>query len=206
MALRRCLGNRWGFRPVSAGTFVHLRANGAGIRWSSIIGRMAIPTKDRAGVGNLGERFDEVRKTWLCKATYSPMGYILSLLLYGRKIAQETGSRLMVSWSKQGELMYFMGKPIAMDDIRSLVAEMTVDAEDLLWDCLMFKEGDDMRFTLSLVRIGADLTQTQQGKSFIHSNGLAGKEVEMLQDLVHGLRKREFLDENGQWKWKRIRK
>jgi hypothetical protein len=42
--------------------------------------------------------------------------------------------------------MYFIGKPIAMDDIRSIVADMTADAEDLLWDSLMFKEGDDFRF------------------------------------------------------------
>ena len=102
---------------------------------------------------DLGNRFATMRNTWLCKATYSPMGYILSLLLYGRRIAQETGSRLMVSWSKQGELMYFMGKPIAMDDIRSMVAEMTADAEDLLWDSLMFKEGTDVRFNIPLASI-----------------------------------------------------
>jgi superfamily II DNA helicase RecQ len=172
----------------------------------ALLGEWAIPTAERPGMEDLGERFAQVRNTWLCKATYSPMGYILSLLLYGRKIAQETGSRLMVSWSKQGELMYFMGKPIAMDDIRSMVAEMTTDAEDLLWDSLMFKEGDDVRFKIPLASIEDDLTQTQRGKSFIHSNGLAGKEVEMLEDLVNGRRKREFLDNNGQWKWKRIEK
>ena len=147
-----------------------------------------------------------MRNTWLCKAMYSPMGYVLSLLLYGRKIAQETGSRLMVSWSKQGKLMYFMGKPIPMDDIRSMVVDMTADAEDLLWDSLMFKEGEDVRFTILLAGIEDDLTQTQRGKSFIHSNGLAGKEVEMLEDLVNGRRKREFLDKNGQWKWAAVRK
>jgi hypothetical protein len=59
------------------------------------------------------------------------MGYTLSLLLYGRKIAQETGSRLMVSWSKHGEMMYFMGKPILMEDIRHMVTRMTNDAENL---------------------------------------------------------------------------
>ncbi len=73
-----------------------------------------------------------MRNTWLCKATYSPMGYVLSLLLYGRRIAQETSSRLMVSWSKQGELIYFMGKPMLMDNIRGIVADMIADIEDLL--------------------------------------------------------------------------
>ena len=130
------------------------------------------------------------------------MGYILSLLLYGRKIAQESRSRLMVSWSKQGELIYFMRKPIALDDIRSMVAEMTADAEDLLWNSLMFKEGEDIRFTIPLAIIEDDFTQTQRGKSFIHSNGLAGKKVEMLEDLVNRRRRRELLDNNGQWKWK----
>jgi hypothetical protein len=60
------------------------------------------------------------------------MGYILSLLLFRKKIARETGSRLIVSWSKQGKMMYFIGKPILMEDLRTIVAKMTADAEDLL--------------------------------------------------------------------------
>ncbi|KFZ20169.1 hypothetical protein V501_00279 [Pseudogymnoascus sp. VKM F-4519 (FW-2642)] len=155
---------------------------------------------------DLGERFAQVRDAWLCKATNSLLGYTLSLLLYDRAIVKQTGSRLMVSWSKTKELMYFMGKPISMDDIRSMVANMTDDAEDLLWDVLMFKEGDDVRFKIPLADIEDDLKHTQRGKSFIHSNGLAGKEVEMLEDLVNGRRRQEFLDNNGQWKWGGIQK
>jgi hypothetical protein len=98
----------------------------------ALLAEWVIPTMERVGMEDLGERFAQVRNTWLCKATYSPMGYVLSLLLYGRRIAQETGSRLMVSWSKQGELIYFIGKPILIDDIRSMVADITADIEDLL--------------------------------------------------------------------------
>jgi hypothetical protein len=64
----------------------------------------------------------------------------------------------MVSWSKQGELMYFIGKPIPIDDIRSMVAEMAANVEDLLWDSLMFKEGEDVRFAIPLASIIDDLT------------------------------------------------
>jgi hypothetical protein len=64
----------------------------------------------------------------------------------------------------------------------------------------MFKEGDDVRFKILLASIKDDLTQTQRGKSFIYSNSLVRKEVEILEDLVNGRRKREFLDNNGQWK------
>lgn len=63
----------------------------------ALLGEWAIPTRERTGMTDLAQRFAQVRDAWLCKATYSPMGYTLSLLLYGRKIAQETGSRLMVS-------------------------------------------------------------------------------------------------------------
>ncbi|RSL77007.1 hypothetical protein CEP52_017750, partial [Fusarium oligoseptatum] len=45
-----------------------------------------------------------------------------------------------------------------------------------------------------------------RGRSFIHTNGLAGKEVEMLEDLVMGSRKTGFLDRAGEWKWAGIRK
>ncbi|KAJ4175931.1 hypothetical protein NW767_015620 [Fusarium falciforme] len=171
-----------------------------------LLGEWAIPTRERAGMMDLAQRFAQVRDAWLCKATYSPMGYTLSLLLYGRKIAQETGSRLMVSWSKHGEMMYFMGKPILMEKIRHMVARMTKDAEDLLWGQLMFKEGDDERFIIPLAGIEDDLTQTRRGRSFIHTNDLAGKEVEMLEDLVMGSRKAVFLDRAGEWKWAGIRK
>jgi hypothetical protein len=144
------------FRPAHLFTYVL-----AGLVYvgRALLPEWVIPSKERVEMEDLGERFAQVRNTWLCQATYSPMGYVLSLLLYGRKIAQETGSRLMVSWSKQGELMYFMGKPIPMEDIRSMVAEMTTDTEDLLWDSLMFKEGEDVRFTIPLAGIEDDLTQ-----------------------------------------------
>ena len=65
-----------------------------------LLAEWAILITERVGMEDLGERFARVRDTWLYKAMYSPMGYVLSLLLYGRKIAQETGSRLMVLWSK----------------------------------------------------------------------------------------------------------
>jgi hypothetical protein len=40
-----------------------------------------------------------------------------------------------------------------------MVAGMTADAEDLLWDSLKLKEGKDVRFAIPLARIKYDLTQ-----------------------------------------------
>jgi hypothetical protein len=38
----------------------------------------------------------------------------------------------MVSWSKQGELIYFIRKLMLMDDIRNMVANIMADVKDLL--------------------------------------------------------------------------
>ncbi|KAK2667266.1 hypothetical protein RAB80_016457 [Fusarium oxysporum f. sp. vasinfectum] len=59
----------------------------------ALLGEWAIPTRERDGMEDLTQRFAQVRDAWLCKATYSPMGYILSLLLFGKKIARETGEQ-----------------------------------------------------------------------------------------------------------------
>ncbi|KAL2201943.1 hypothetical protein CC79DRAFT_1351456 [Sarocladium strictum] len=107
--------------------------------------------------------------------------------------------------NRQCNLMYFMGKPIAMDAIQSMVAEMITNAEDILWRELIFKEGHNVRFTIPLNTIEDDLTYTHRGKSFIHTNDLEGKEVEMLEDLVRSRRKGEFLDPGGKWRWEGIR-
>lgn len=172
----------------------------------ALLAEWAVPTAERDKMADLPQRFARVRHDWLYKATHSLMGYILSLLLYGRKIAQETGSRLIVSWSRLGELIYFMGKPVLMDSLRTIIANMTTDAEDLLWTSLMFKEGEDIRFAIPLSSIEDDLTLTVRGQSFVHRNGLNGKEVEMLEDLVVGCRKREFIDDQGEWRWAGIRR
>ena len=172
----------------------------------ALIAEHAVPVKARPAMEDLESRFSQAHQTWLCKATYTPIGYVLSLLLYGRKIARETGSRLMVSWSKTGDLMHYMGRPVLMDSIRSMVARLITDAEELLWTRLMFKEGSDTRFAIPLTAIEDDLTLTQRGKSFIHSNSLGGREADMLRDLVRSSRKADFLDGSGGWVWTGIRK
>ncbi|KAL2201601.1 hypothetical protein CC79DRAFT_1351830 [Sarocladium strictum] len=122
----------------------------------ALLSEFAIPARERGTIKDLEGRFAAVRDEWLCKATYSPMGYTLSLLLYGKKIARETGSRLI--------------------------------------------------FTIPLDTIEDNLTYTHKGKSFIHTNDLEGKEVEMLEDLVRSRRKGEFLDPGSKWRWEGIRK
>lgn len=56
--------------------------------------------------------------------------------------------------------MYFMGKLIPIDNIRSIVADIMSNIEDLLWDSLIFKESKDIRFAIPLASIKDDLTQT----------------------------------------------
>lgn len=89
------------------------------------------------------------------------MGYMLSLLLYGCKIIKETGSWLIVSWSKQGNLIYFIGKLILINAIRAIIYEMIINIETLLWIELIFKKKksnrDNIYFIIPLANIKDNL-------------------------------------------------
>ncbi|KAH8645567.1 hypothetical protein BGZ61DRAFT_542699 [Ilyonectria robusta] len=195
----------------------------------AVVAEAAIPSSQRAALTDLPEQLHAARESWLCKTSFAPMGYILSLLLYGRKIAMETGSRLAVLWNAEGTLLYYHGQPLAIDSIRQLVARMTADAEDLLWERLLFRPSSSSscntaagpagpyiqqtagleargRFLIPLAAIRDDLTQTQRGQSFMHTNGLLGREKEILQSLVAGPLQKEFLDSKGEWKWPRVQR
>ena len=66
------------------------------VGWALLL-EFAISVRERDIIMDLEGRFAAVCDKWLCKATYLLIGYTLSLLLYGKKIACETGSRLIVS-------------------------------------------------------------------------------------------------------------
>ncbi|KAH6975854.1 hypothetical protein EDB80DRAFT_658517 [Ilyonectria destructans] len=158
----------------------------------AVVAEAAMPSQDRAAMADLPERLAAIRKAWL---------------------------RLAVVWNKEGTLLYFQGRPLAMETIRQLIASMTADAEDLLWDGLLFRpphkagpgqkgalglRGREDRFLIPLATIQDDLTQTQRGQSFLHTSGLLGKEKEMLQNLIAGPLRKQFLDSRKEWKWPRV--
>jgi hypothetical protein len=66
----------------------------------ALLSEWAVPAAERSTIRDAAEQFARICKKWLYKVIYSFISYILSLLLYGKKIARETGSRLTVSWSK----------------------------------------------------------------------------------------------------------
>ncbi|KAG6078868.1 hypothetical protein E4U15_004050 [Claviceps sp. LM218 group G6] len=189
-----------------------------------LLAEHASPAKERPQMEDPHKRIATVHNDWLCKAACTPMGYTLSLLQYGKMISKLTGSsRRSVSWKRRGEALllgqseeiaarYVAGiscfmKPIHMDDIRRMMQQMIKEAEDLLWGSLMFKEGQNSRFVVPLAEIKDSLTHTRRGHSFLRYkvNGLAGKETEMLKDLVDSKRRLQFLNEDDQWNWPGVR-
>ncbi|KAF5567440.1 af291909_2recq family helicase [Fusarium napiforme] len=155
----------WQFRTADRFTYVL-----AGLMYCAraTMAEYILPAAQRATMDDLHERFMAARAKWLCKGTITPMGYMLSLHLYGRKIARETGSRLRVTWSEDGQRMHYLGQPLAMEDIRNMVASMTADAEELLWEQLMFKEGGlDARFPIPLDELQDDMTLSTIKRRFI---------------------------------------
>ncbi|KAG6237706.1 hypothetical protein E4U25_002430 [Claviceps purpurea] len=192
-----------------------------------LLAEHASSAKERPQMEDPQKRIATIRNDWLCKAACTPMGYTLSLLQYGKMISKLTrSSRRLVSWKRGDEVMllgkteeivrrraadisWFMNKPmpIHMDKIRRMMQQMIKEAEDLLWGSLMFKEGQNSRFVVPLAEIKDSLMDTEQGNSFLcrRDNDLAGKETEMLKDLVDSKRRLQLLNEDGQWNWPGVR-
>ncbi|KAF7555896.1 hypothetical protein G7Z17_g1834 [Cylindrodendrum hubeiense] len=93
-----------------------------------------------------------------------------------------------------------------MDMLWMMIRDMTVSATNLFWGSLMFKRGDDIRFVIPLTSIEDNLANTTRDRFLIYSNSLDGKEVEILEDLVAGPRKVDFLNQQGVWIWLSTRK
>ena len=63
----------------------------------AVVAEAALPSRDRAAMADLPERLAAARESWLCKSSYAPMAYMLSLsAICGRTVRKE----LLFSHSK----------------------------------------------------------------------------------------------------------
>ena len=106
---------------------------------------------------------------------------MLSLLAYGKSVAMSHNNAGIISFSLDRTVMNYRGKPINLERFGRMVREVVAEAEDKLWQELMWTKRDD-RFEIPLESLVDDVTFTRRGISFVtHSkNGLADKRQWML--------------------------
>lgn len=108
------------------------------------------------------QRLQHYRHEYLIVGGFHPVGEILSLMKYGRKIAQVEGGRSSISWSADGQELECMGQRITMTSFKQFGHDCLHRAETAMKG-LMF----DWDPTHELNDIKDDLTKSQCGYSFI---------------------------------------
>jgi hypothetical protein len=95
------------------------------------------------------KRFRQVRGEYLADGSYSVMSKMLSMLAYGEHLAMNQGNAGAVSWSENGLVLSYSGRPIALSRFKSMVQGAISEAEDMLWKDLLYTRVED-RFEVSL--------------------------------------------------------
>ena len=70
------------------------------------------------------EVFRGVRDKWLVDGEASPFNAMHKLLQYGMRVGMAMGGRDRVLWSKDGETMYFDGRPLSVEAFRGFIHSM----------------------------------------------------------------------------------
>ncbi|KAF2279841.1 uncharacterized protein EI97DRAFT_429630 [Westerdykella ornata] len=154
------------------------------------------------------ERFLQYRKRYLADGSYSPMSEVLSLLAYGKHIALEAGNSGNAYWSKDKKIFYLNGRPIYIICFRKMAQDIVAEAEQMLWEELMWVAGVEDRFTVQLEQLIDDVTFTQRGMSFMQQqdNGLKDKLEWMLTRVEHTEQGRRLQTREGRWNRRQVKR
>jgi superfamily II DNA helicase RecQ len=154
------------------------------------------------------EEFLRKRRDFLADGSYSPMSTMLSLLAYGKHVALNTGNAGNSWWSTDKKTFYLYGRPIIIRQFQKMARDVVGEAEQMLWQELMWAAEQGQRFVVPLDRIVDDVTFTKRGISFVSrsSNGLAGGLQWMLERMTRSSEGRKMRADGGGWRARLVRK
>lgn len=154
------------------------------------------------------EAFLQKRKDFLADGTYSPMSEMLSLLAYGKFIALNAGNSGNAQWSKDKTIFYLGGKPIIISQFQQMARDIVKDAEDVLWQELLWTADPAERFVVKLEKIIDDMTFTKRGMSFVgrEENGLNAGLEWMLYRVMQTAEGQKLRQRDGTWDVRQVRR
>jgi superfamily II DNA helicase RecQ len=132
--------------------------------------RHCLKQKELGLVESMKVYLQEQCELWMCAGSESPMGELQSDRLYGMAIGKNEISRNVAIWTADGERVTYGSTTIGMDEIKKFFAAEVEKAQSLLYDELMFGEGNVRR--LSAKYLEDDFGKKKPGWSFVdkHSN------------------------------------
>lgn len=135
--------------------------------------------------------FMDCRMKYMTNGCFKPMSRMLGDLAYGLARAMQTGGPTSVHWTdREKEVLIISGLPVQVVAFKTMVHNILQEAEDLLWQDLMFTEEKEARFTIDLMKIIDDMSTTKLGSSFItdHRNHL-GEGFQFILTQIQGSEK-----------------
>ena len=151
------------------------------------------------------DHFLDMRRKHLADGSYSPVSEMISLLAYGKHIAQAQGNSGNASWSKDKTIFYLNGRPIIIERFRTMAQSMRAEVVEQLWALCWVQSVAD-RFTVDLAKVEDDVSFTKRGMSFVNRAGSGLSQG--LAWMLERARSREGVpmqSADGQWRARRVR-
>jgi hypothetical protein len=167
-----------------------------------------LPSERRATQGpDEFEIFLEQRKQYLTDGSMSVMSTMISLLAYGKYLAMNHGNAGAIFWEKEDKVMKLHGMRIVMDKVKIMVDRAIADAEDLLWERLLWTEGTK-RFEMDINALGDDMSFRKRGSYFVNNRQnrlMSSWEDKTVTWMLASRRGKKMRQEDGSWHTRRVR-
>ena len=167
-----------------------------------------LPAEQRSAQGPAEfEAFLEQRKQYLTDGSMSAMSTMISLLAYGKYLAMNHGNAGAIFWEKEDKVMQLHGMRIVMDKFKDMVNRSIADAEDLLWERLLWTEGGN-RFEMDISALEDDMSFRKRGSYFVTNRQnrlMSSWEDKTVTWMLASRRGSKMRQEDGSWHTRRVK-
>jgi hypothetical protein len=132
---------------------------------------------------------------------------MISLLAYGKYLAVDNGNARANFWEKEDKVMKLHGMRIIIDKVKSMVDRSITDAEDLLWERLLWMEGGN-RFEIDKNALEDDIRFRILGSYFVSNRQnrlMSSLEEKTAIWMLASRRERKMKQKDGFWHTHRVK-
>jgi hypothetical protein len=135
------------------------------------------------------------------------MSAMISLLAYGKYLAVDHGNAGANFWEKEEKIMKLHGMGIIIDKVKSMVDRSITDAENLLWERLLWIEGGN-RFEMDKNALEDDIRFRILGSYFVSNRQnrlMSSLEEKTAMWMLASRRERKMKQKDGSWHTHRVK-
>lgn len=160
------------------------------------------------------DRFLALRKKYLVVGSYSPCSFLIKMLGYGKTMSMQKINQPSITWTRSetsrpdSDILEFHGKPLPIKRFKDAIHDMIKEAEDILWQDLMWVSQRKDRFEIDLDKIQDDLSLAKRGASWVtnEANGMKEKRAWMINQMLKAPKHQQLWDrDKDTWRMTRVR-